>query len=216
MPQKLKAPLFLTFEGGEGAGKTTLIARIKSYFEEKGAEVVSTREPGGTPLGEKLRDIVLNGGKDLVLPSKAELLIFLAARASHVEQLIRPALQQNKVVLCDRFNDSTVAYQGIARALGLEETEELCAFATGNLQPNLTFYLDLNPEEGFGRMKKAERTQDRMESEAIEFHQKVRNGFLELTKRHPQRIKRLDASKSADEVFEQALKHLESIDALQA
>jgi dTMP kinase len=216
MPQKLKAPLFLTFEGGEGAGKTTLIARIKRYFEEKGAEVVSTREPGGTPLGEKLREIVLNGGKDLALPSKAELLIFLAARASHVEQLIRPALKQNKVVLCDRFNDSTVAYQGIARALGLQETESLCAFATDNLEPDMTFYLDLNPEEGFGRMKKAERTQDRMESETIDFHQKVRNGFLELAKRHPQRIKRLDASKSAEEVFEQALKHLESIDALQA
>lgn len=216
MSQKLKGPLFITFEGGEGAGKTTLISRIRDYFDERGSEVVSTREPGGTPLAEKLRDLVLNGGKDLALTFKAELLIFLAARASHVDQLIRPSLNESKVVLCDRFNDSTVAYQGYARSLGFEETETLCAFATGNLVPDLTFYLDLNPEEGFDRMKKASRSQDRMESEELSFHQKVRDGFLELVKRYPQRIKRLDASLSPDDVFAQAIKHLESLHASKA
>lgn len=216
MSQKLKGPLFITFEGGEGAGKTTLISRIRDYFDERGSEVVSTREPGGTPLAEKLRDLVLNGGKDLALTFKAELLIFLAARASHVDQLIRPSLNESKIVLCDRFNDSTVAYQGYARSLGVEETETLCAFATGNLVPDLTFYLDLNPEEGFGRMKKASRSQDRMESEELSFHQKVRDGFLELVKRYPQRIKRLDASLSPDDVFAQAIKHLESLHASKA
>lgn len=215
MNLKLKSPLFITFEGGEGAGKTTLISRLRNFFEERGSEVLSTREPGGTLLGEKLRDIVLNGGTDLTLTPKAELLLFLAARASHVDQLIRPALQQNKIVLCDRFSDSTVAYQGYARSIGIEETEALCSFATSHLEPDLTFYLDLNPEEGFGRMKKASRTQDRMESEALSFHQKVREGFLELAKRHPERIKRLDASLSPEEVYVQALKHLESLHASQ-
>lgn len=211
MTKKLEGPLFLTFEGGEGAGKTTLISSIKRYFEEKGAEVLSTREPGGTLFGEKLRDLVLNGGKELQLTSKSELLLFLAARANHVDNLIRPALKEKKVVLCDRFNDSTVAYQGYGRSLGIEETEALCAFATENLIPDLTFYLDLDPEEGFGRIKKTSRVQDRIESEAIEFHSKVREGFLKLVKKHPERIKLLDGSLPPEKVFNLALKHLESL-----
>jgi dTMP kinase len=204
----LKTPLFITFEGGEGAGKTTLIQRLQKLLEEEGYAVLVTREPGGSLLSEKIRQIVLHHDKGLKLGARAELLLFLAARAQHIEELILPALQAGKIVLCDRFNDSSVAYQGFARGLGMETVENISLFATQNLQPNLTFFLDLDPEVGIKRALLAERTLDAIESQKKEFHALVRKGFLEIAKKHPERMKTLDASKTPDVVFEQAVKYL--------
>lgn len=204
----LKTPLFLTFEGGEGAGKTTLIHRLQKHLEEEGHKVLVTREPGGSLLSEKIREIVLHHAKDVRLGSRAELLLFLAARAQHIEELILPALQAGKIVLCDRFNDSSVAYQGFARGLGMEAVENLSLFATQNLQPDLTFFLDLDPEVGIKRALLEERTLDAIESQKNEFHALVRKGFLEIAKKHPERMKTLDASKTPEQVFQQAVKYL--------
>lgn len=204
----LKAPLFITFEGGEGVGKTTLIKRLEKLLQEEGHSVIVTREPGGSKLSEKIRDLVLHHAKDIVLGSRAELLLFLAARAQHIEELILPALKAGKIVLCDRFNDSSVAYQGFARKLGMENVENISLFATQNLQPDLTFFLNLDPEEGIKRALLEERTLDAIESQKKEFHEKVRQGFLEIAKKHPERMKTIDASKAPDAVFEQAVKYL--------
>lgn len=200
--------MFITFEGGEGAGKTTLMNRLQDYLAAAGHVVVATREPGGTPLGNAVRDLLLKKNPSIPVPATAELFLFLASRAAHVEELIRPALQAGKVVLCDRFNDSTVAYQGYARGLGEERVRMLCNESTGGLQPDLTFYLDLPPDIGFKRMSAASREQDRMEEEAIDFHIKVRKAFLSMAAKEPGRIKVLDASQTPDQVFEQLLSHL--------
>lgn len=204
----LKTPLFITFEGGEGAGKTTLIERLKKLLEDEGHQVIVTREPGGSLLSEKIRDLILHHDKNIHLGSRSELLLFLAARAQHIEELILPALQAGKIVLCDRFNDSSIAYQGFARGLGMQIVETLSLFATQNLQPDLTFFLDLDPEIGIQRAILAGRTLDAIESQKNEFHAKVRQGFLDIAKKYPQRMKTLDASKTSDDVFNQAVSYL--------
>lgn len=208
MSQPLKRHKFITFEGGEGAGKTTLIQRLKKHLEDEGHKVIVTREPGGSRLSEKIRDLVLHHDKDIALGSRSELLLFLAARAQHIEELILPALQAGKIVLCDRFNDSSVAYQGFARGLGMQAVENLSLFATQNLQPDITFFLDLDPEVGMQRAILADRTLDAIESQKDGFHAKVRQGFLEIAKKYPKRLKTLDASKTPDDVFNQAVSYL--------
>lgn len=202
----LKTPLLITFEGGEGAGKTTLIRQLQKLFELEGYPTVVTREPGGSLLGEKIRELLLHRNQ-MRISFRAELLLFLAARAEHVEELILPALQMGKIVLCDRFNDSSVAYQGYARGL-IDAVENLSLFATQDLQPDLTFFLDLDPEEGIKRALKDERALDAIESEGKEFHALVRQGFREIAKKYPDRIKTLDASKAPEDVFMQAVKYL--------
>lgn len=196
--------MFITFEGGDGAGKSTAISRLKEFLEDQGKEVVSTREPGGVPLGEEIRNILLHS-KSPVTPI-SELLLFLAARAQHVEEKIRPALQAQKVVLCDRFTDSTLAYQGYARGFPLEKLLPLCELASGGLVPDLTFYLDLDPEIGLQRAVKERNGHDRMEQEEKSFHNRVREGFLKLASLNPARIHQIDASKSPDEVFQDILR----------
>lgn len=204
-------PLFITFEGGEGAGKSTLMKRLQEYFTSQGAKVVTTREPGGTLLGDAIRGMVLSKDSTLKIGTKPELFLFLAARAAHVEELIRPSLAQGAVVLCDRFSDSSVAYQGYARGLGAEVVSGLSAYAAGHLEPDLTFYLDLAPEEGFKRMKASDRVKDRIEQEEGTFHIVVREGFLEIARKNPKRVKILDAKQSADTVFQEAVAHLEKL-----
>jgi dTMP kinase len=153
--------LFITIEGGEGAGKTTLIEALFSFFESKGLSVLKTRAPGGTECGLTLRNWLLDN-RHLNLTVKTELLIFLADRAQHVQEVIRPALDKGMIVLCDRFNDSTVAYQGYARELGENTVEELCLFSSSNLQPHLTFYLDLDPLEANKRLNAAHKIKDKI------------------------------------------------------
>lgn len=199
-----KPGLFITLEGGEGSGKTTLAKKLQEWLEMQGREVVLTREPGGSPLADELRSMVLERAS---IPPKAELLLFLAARADHVETVIKPALAKGKVVLCDRFQDSSVAYQGYARGLGIVETLRLSEFSTGNLLPQLTLYLDIDPAAGLERAKKAIKREksDRMEKEKLEFHQKVRRGFLTLAELFPRRIRTINAADTPESVFNQAI-----------
>ncbi|HXF29668.1 MAG TPA: dTMP kinase [Chlamydiales bacterium] len=192
--------MFITFEGGEGAGKTTL---IKSIAEElhRHHEVLLTREPGGTPLGEEIRNVLLHSSD---VHPKAELFLFLAARIQHVEGIIKPALKQKKIVLCDRFSDSTIAYQGGARGLGVEYVVQLTQQAIGNFEPDTTFYIDIDPVAGLARAgKKA--AHDRIEKEAIHFHESVRAAFLLLEKNNPHRFHILDGMKPKEALFQEAM-----------
>lgn len=201
---------FITFEGGEGAGKTTLIERCANALIVEGAQVVKTREPGGSKLGEYIRKWLLNRDFSIQVGPKSELLLFLASRAQHLDELIQPALREGNIVLCDRFNDSTIVYQGVARGLGKETVQQLCKLICGDIVPSLTFYLDIDPEIGLKRTlmlnkenaKAGER--DRMESEDLHFHRLVRQGFLLLARENAQRIHVLNANLSEDQVFEQA------------
>jgi dTMP kinase len=200
--------LFITFEGGEGAGKTTLIERMGETLCADGIAVVKTREPGGTHLGERVRNLLLEPSQVAISPY-AELCLFLASRAQHVEEVIRPALEQKKVVLCDRFNDSTIAYQGVARGLGMKEVAHFCDFICQGVQPHLTFYLDIEPSIGLKRAMARGNAQDRIESEKIAFHQKIRETYHKLCEQQPARLHLLDARKPAQEVFYQAMSYLE-------
>lgn len=195
-----KKGLFITFEGGDGAGKSTLIEKIYQSLVQSGFDVFQTRAPGGTEIGQEIRNLVLHK-QDALMSKRCELLLFLADRAQHVEEKILPALQEGKIVLCDRFNDSSIAYQGGARGLMPERVSELCNFACNGLQPDLTLYLDLDPKIGFERVKKAGMSKDRIESETIEFHQRIREAFKQIARNEPNRFIIIDASKSPDEVY---------------
>ena len=203
--------MFITFEGGEGAGKTTLIIQIAKTLSSKGKSVLVTREPGGTELGEAIREMLLHH-KSPISPY-AELSLFLASRAQHVSNVIRPALASGKIVLCDRFNDSSIAYQGLARGLGMKETASFCHFIS-QIEPDLTLYLDLDPEEGLRRAKKT-RPQDRIEAEEVSFHKKIREGYLLIHQAHPERVHLLDASQDPQTVFTQAISLIHSFFSLQ-
>lgn len=196
---------FITFEGGDGAGKSTLIETLHRYLERLGRSVVKTRAPGGTKIGETIRSLLLNKG-DTPLSVRGELFLFLADRAQHVDEVIKPALAKGQVVLCDRYNDSTVAYQGTARGFDSVWTRSLCDFATNNLQPTLTLYLDIDPKIGLSRVANTGVAKDRIESEALSFHEKIRESFHRIAKEEPKRFRIIDASQSPETVFENALK----------
>ena len=203
--------MLITFEGGEGAGKTTLINRIEEELLRHGLELVKTREPGGTKLSDHIRSWLLDRDFEIQVGSQAELLLFLAARVQHLEELIIPALKAKKVVLCDRFNDSSVVYQGLARGLGIEKIKNLCSLVCNGLEPDLTFFLDVDPAVGLERTKRTRKENaktgevDRIESEGLDFHRLVQKGFQDLALKDNKRIHTLDANKSEDEVFAQAM-----------
>lgn len=200
--------LFITLEGGDGAGKSTQIRNIESFFGSKGLVVVHTREPGGTPIGEKLREILLDKGNG-EMQDVTEMLIYAASRAQHVRELIIPALEEGKVVICDRFTDSSIAYQGYGRELG-EQVAEVNARATGGLQPDITFWLDIDPETGRRRAGKAGEL-DRLELEQLDFHYRLYDGYKALLEKYPERIKRIDASRSIDEMRDEIYAYLEEL-----
>nr|WP_245788619.1 dTMP kinase [Spirulina major] len=190
---------FIVFEGGEGAGKTTQLRRSHAWLKAQWGQqraILQTREPGGTPLGSKLRDILLHSG---AVVDRAELLLFAADRAQHVDTVIQPALSQGAMVLCDRFTDSTWAYQGYGRGLDLTLIAQLNAIATHHLTPHLTFWLDLPVEVGLARSQR-EGQRDRIEQADLSFHRRVREGFTHLVQQEPERIVRIDASQPADQV----------------
>ncbi len=195
-----KKGLFITFEGGDGAGKSTLIEKIYQNLIQSGFDVFQTRAPGGTKIGQEIRNLVLHK-QDALLSKRCELLLFLADRAQHVEEKILPALREGKIVLCDRFNDSSIAYQGGARGLTPQIVAGLCDFACDGLRPDLTLYLDLDPKIGFERVQKAGISKDRIESETMEFHQRTREAFKQIARNEPTRFIIIDASKSPDEVY---------------
>jgi len=205
-----KRGVFITFEGGDGAGKTTLIEKIYHSLEKASQPVIKTRAPGGTSLGQEIRTLLLHSSGSS-LSKRAELLLFLADRAQHVDELITPALNSGKIVLCDRFNDSTLAYQGGARGFPEEKVKGLCDFACGSLTPDLTIYLDLDPEIGFARAQKAGLQKDRIESEALTFHQEIRKAYLAIGKKEPKRFMILDASLSPEEVYAHALQKITAL-----
>lgn len=206
---------FITIEGGEGSGKTTLIPKLADYLVERGYPVVITREPGGTKLGEMIRSLVLSHNGDLQIGHQAELLLFLAARSQHIEEVIKPALEAGEIVLCDRFNDSTMAYQGAARGLDPKFVQKFCHLVCGDVEPELTLFLDVDPEVGLQRSRRtskdtaAQGEHDRIESEKLEFHKQVQESFRQLAKREPLRIYRIDANKTPDYTFKEAVRAVE-------
>ncbi len=188
--------VFITFEGGDGSGKSTQIQSVREWFESRGREVIVTREPGGTELGTEIRRLVQNGPEDV--DARTEALLYAADRAYHVATVIGPALERGAVVLGDRYIDSSLAYQGAARSLGVDEIASLSAWATRGLYPSLTFLLDLPPEVGARRRTDAP---DRMERESMDFHERVRHQYLRLADAEPERIVVIDAVGTIDEVF---------------
>ena len=200
--------LFITLEGGDGAGKSTQIRNIERFFDEKDLVVVHTREPGGTAIGEKLRDILLDKNNS-EMDAVTEMLIYAASRAQHVREFIMPALEEGKVVICDRFVDSSVAYQAYGRELG-EQVIEVNMRATGGLWPDITFWLDIDPVTGRNRAG-SDGELDRLELEQIDFHYRVREGYRALTERYPDRIKRIDASKTVEEMCADIYAYLEEL-----
>ena len=192
---------FITFEGGEGGGKSTQAARMAGYLRSKGLDALETREPGGTPESEALRDLLVQGDPDR-WSALSELLLITAARVEHVNRLIEPALAQGRWVICDRFADSTLAYQGIAGELGLELVEQLQELAVGATTPDVTFLLDLRAEAGLQRAEKRGGAA-RFEKKGAAFHQTLRDGFLALANENPQRIVLIDGEDSFDNVWEQ-------------
>ncbi len=203
------AGLFITFEGPEGSGKSTQIKRLVQHLREAGHDVVTTREPGGTPTGEAIRDILQHdvAGEDIC--AETETLLFEASRAQLVRHIIRPALERGAIVISDRFADSTTAYQGYGRGFDVETMFTLHDFALGGTEPDLTLLIDVDVEEGFrrlhGRNNAAQTGLDRMERESLEFHQRVYDGYHALAKRWPDRFRVVDGRRDPDAVFQDVL-----------
>lgn len=186
---------FIVFEGGEGAGKSTQAEALVGFLRSRGRAVTSTREPGGTPAAEAMRAIVLDPANE-GLDARAEALLFAAARGDHATRVIRPALEQGHVVVCDRFMDSSIAYQGAGRELGADAIGDLSMWATGGLRPDLTVLLDVDPELGLARVTRP----DRLEAEPLEWHRRVREAFLEIARLTPSRYLVLDATRPAEDL----------------
>lgn len=199
--------IFITIEGPDGAGKSTQVENIKSYFENAGREVVVSREPGGTPISEKLRNIVLDNG-NAEMDDITEMFVYAAARAQHVSEKIRPALDKGSVVVCDRFVDSSIAYQGYGRNLG-DQVSEVNRYATGGLEPDVTFFMDLDPEIGRSRIGKDAR--DRLEQQKLDFHYRVYEGYKAICEKYPERVVRIDATRTIDEIKEDIYSKLEDL-----
>nr|WP_146364298.1 dTMP kinase [Arthrobacter yangruifuii] len=202
--------LFIAMEGGDGAGKSTQAQRLDAALQETGRTVLRTREPGGTPVGEALRTLVLEHGNGEI-DARTEALIFAASRAAHVQQVIEPALAAGTVVVCDRYVDSSIAYQGAGRQLGTETVRTLNEWATGGLQPDLTILLDVDPERGRDRRTAGRAAEDRLESEPDTFHQQIRLAFLEAAQTAPDRYLVLDAGRPVDELAVAILRRVEEL-----
>lgn len=196
---------FISFEGGEGSGKTTIIKQLKIDLEKQGFKVLQTREPGGSEISEGIRQIILNIA-NVKMDPRTEALLYAASRRQHLVEVILPALQNGNIVLCDRFVDSSLAYQGYARGLGINQIYELNRFAIEDLLPGLTIYLDLDPEIGLRRIKDNNRACNRLDLESLEFHKKVREGYLLIAKQYPTRIKVVNGSLSKEKLYEEVKK----------
>ena len=194
--------LFITFEGTDGAGKTTQIQRLSADLRQAGHDICLTREPGGTPISEQIRDMLLNPDHS-EMAATTELLLYAASRAQHVSEVIKPALKAGKIVISSRFADAMVVYQGYGRGLDLDTINHLNRIATDGVTPNVTFVLDLPVEIGLQRVQKSRGGLDRLEREKIEFHQRLRDGYRALAQRENQRLKIIDAQASPEQVYAQ-------------
>lgn len=200
--------LFITFEGGEGSGKSSAIKKITKYFEEHNIPFIISREPGGTPIGEQIRNVILaNNNNEMDITTEA--LLFAASRRQHLVEKIWPNLKNNINVICDRYLDSSLAYQGYARGLGIDTVLEINQYATENTFPDLTFFFDVDVEIGLDRIKQNhEREVNRLDLEKRTFHEKVRKGYQELSKRYPNRYVVIDAKMPLDDVVNKCLEIL--------
>lgn len=197
--------LFITFEGPDGSGKTTIASLLNKYLEEKGVDVLLTREPGGSEIAEKIREIILNP-THINMDKKTEALLYAAARRQHLIDKVLPALEAGKIVICDRFVDSSLVYQGVGRNIGIENVYNMNLFAIEDIMPNLTIFFDVDPSIGLTRTKcDTKRELDRLDLEDLSFHKKVYEGYLEVYKKYSDRIKRVDASKDINNVLNQVI-----------
>lgn len=205
----MKRGLFITVEGTDGSGKTTQISKMQAYLASLGCDVLLTREPGGTRISESIRCVILDPIYT-EMSNTAELLLYSAARAQLVEQVIKPSIEKCVTVICDRYVDSFYAYQGFGRGIGMEKLESITSIAINGSMPDITFFFDLNPEIGLKR-RFAATVSDRIENEVLDFHRKVYDGYKALANRFPKRIKTIDASRSADEVWLDVRRQLDAI-----
>lgn len=194
--------VFITFEGPDGSGKSTQAKLLMEYLKSFGFNSILTREPGGVDICERIRSILKDSSLNSIMSHQTEALLFQAARAQLVHQLIKPMLIQGGIVICDRYMDSSIAYQGVARGHGVKNIKQLNAFSTDGVTPDLTLLLDVTPEVGLTRADKRSACSDRFETEAIEFHDKVRNAFLYIAKEDPARVKVFDASVGVEELHQ--------------
>ncbi|RKJ66868.1 dTMP kinase [Butyricicoccus sp. 1XD8-22] len=199
----MKRNLFITFEGPEGAGKSTVLQQIVKRMQVEKIEVLATREPGGIEIAEKIREVILNPAHT-AMNERAEALLYAAARSQHFYEKVLPALQKGKLVLCDRFIDSSLAYQGYARGIGIDEVLTINEFAIGKRLPDVTILFDIEPEVGLARIQShSSREVNRLDVESLAFHNKVREGYQEVIKRYPERIKVVNADQSLEQVVEE-------------
>lgn len=198
----MKKRLFIAFEGGEGAGKSTILDKIYDWMKDENIPCIKTREPGGIKISEQIRSVILDNN-NTEMDERTEALLYAAARRQHLVEKIIPALNEGKVVLCDRFIDSSLAYQGYARGIGMDEILEINKFAIGEYMPNLSIFFDLDPGEGLKRINKDNnREVNRLDNEKLDFHNKVREGYYKILEKDKDRIVKIDASKSIDKVYE--------------
>lgn len=201
---------FISIEGTDGSGKSTQLEKMISYLKERCPRVEVTREPGGTPVAEKIRELILDP-ENKAMTARTEMLLYAASRAQHVEEKIRPLLEEGAVVVTDRFIDSSIAYQAYGRGLG-QIVGEVNRIAADGLEPDLTIFLDLSPEEGIARKRREERHEmDRLELETLAFHRKVYEGYDALCRQNPARVARIDAAQSVEEVFSQICRALDAV-----
>lgn len=194
--------LFITLEGPEGAGKTTIIDMLLNYYQEQEKQIIKTREPGGIPISEKIRSIILDP-KHTKMDARTEALLYAAARRQHLVEKVIPALNSGAIILCDRFIDSSLAYQGFARGIDMDEIWEINQFAIGDVMPELTIYFDLDPRVGLARINTtSDREINRLDLEKIEFHELVQEGYYKVIEKFPERIVKVDASKPLEQVFQ--------------
>ncbi|OCA80702.1 dTMP kinase [Bacillus sp. FJAT-27225] len=203
--------LFITIEGPEGAGKSTVAAMIAEHLIKSGYDAVLTREPGGIDIAEQIRKVILKP-ENTAMDPRTEALLYAAARRQHLIEKVMPALKRGSIVICDRFIDSSLAYQGHARGLGIHEVYNINEFAIESMMPNLTIYFDIEPQKGLKRIAKhKDREVNRLDLEELSFHSKVREGYLILLKQFPERIKKVDASLELEDVFHSAKGIIDSI-----
>ncbi|MFE4124127.1 dTMP kinase [Priestia sp. YIM B13486] len=202
---------FITFEGPEGAGKTTIIHMVQQKLVQEGYTIVLTREPGGIRIAEQIREIILNPS-NTEMDARTEALLYAAARRQHLVEKVIPELNKGNIVLCDRFIDSSLAYQGNARGIGVEDIFAINQFAIEQTMPQATLYFDIEPEVGLERINKGRKDEiNRLDLESLDFHYKVRDGYLSLLSEFPERIRRIDANQSVEKVCEEAYKQIKLI-----
>jgi dTMP kinase len=203
--------IFITMEGPEGAGKTTILEMLYKHYKEKGIKIVKTREPGGIRIAERIREIILNP-EHTEMDGRTEALLYAAARRQHLVEKVIPALEEGNIVLSDRFIDSSLAYQGFARGIGIDEIWKINEFAISSVMPDLTLYFDLDPETGLARINKStDREINRLDLEQLDFHKRVQEGYYKVIEKFPERLYKLEASQGIEDVFEQALHAIDSL-----